>query len=70
MLKGMGLQALASIGTLSTSLFVSIPFGALFAFYLGLSIAGLWLGLCLGLFTLGVYNTYLLISADWNKIAM
>ena len=70
MLKGMGLQYIASIGTIFTSLAVSIPFGLLFAFKMGMSIAGLWYGLCVGLTVLGIMHAYSLITADWNQIAL
>jgi len=53
-----------------TSLFFSIPLAALFAFPCNLEIAGLWLGLDIGLFVLSFYFAYLLlVRYDWNVIA-
>ena len=70
MLKGMGLQVLASIGTLGTSCFISIPGASLFAFYFDLNIPGLWYGLTAGLTSLGIYYIIILRRSDWNKIAI
>lgn len=65
-IKGLGIQGQASIGTVITSMFISIPLSVLFAFYFNMSLPGLWYGLSVGLIILICIFVWMLVKADWD----
>ena len=65
-IKGFGLQAVASVRMICVTVFICIPLANIFAFTFKLGIQGLWLGLSIGFILINVVLATILYFANWS----
>eukprot|EP00897_Mesotaenium_endlicherianum_P005643 jgi/Mesen1/5106/ME000254S04132 len=68
-LRGSGRQKIGAIINIVSWYIIALPAGALAAFYFGLGVQGLWLGLVLGALTQDVLLTAVTLRTDWAREA-
>ncbi|KAF0700278.1 Aste57867_9186 [Aphanomyces stellatus] len=69
LLKGMGKQSIGAWVNAAAYYLLGIPLGALLAFYVGMDIEGLWIGLASGLFFGFSVYIYFICHVDWQEVA-
>ena len=67
-IKGFGLQAVASVSMICITVFICVPLATIFAFTFKLGIQGLWLGLSIGFILINVVLASILYLANWSEI--
>ncbi|CCH40843.1 Multidrug and toxin extrusion protein 1 [Wickerhamomyces ciferrii] len=67
-LRSQGRQKIGSYLNIIAYYGVALPFSYLFAFYFELEITGLWLGLMMGVFILGISETFYVYKSNWDQI--
>jgi len=65
-IKGFGLQGVASMSMICITVFICVPLANIFAFTLKLGLPGLWLGLTIGFIFINVLLASILYVADWH----
>lgn len=68
-IKGLGIQQKAQNSAIFSFFFVGLPAAYLLAFRLGFGIEGLWYGYSMGLLTLCVMYSAILLQSDWDQVA-
>ncbi|KAF0712665.1 hypothetical protein As57867_004720, partial [Aphanomyces stellatus] len=69
LLKGMGKQSVGAWVNAAAYYLLGIPLGALLAFYFGIGIEGLWIGLASGLFFGFSVYLWFICRVDWKEVA-
>ncbi|KAF9972802.1 hypothetical protein BGZ73_004007 [Actinomortierella ambigua] len=64
-LRGVGLQHLGAYLNLIAYYLVAFPIGYFLGFYLNWGLSGLWWALCVGLWTIGLGETAVILRTDW-----
>lgn len=67
--QGAGLQNVGARLNFAAFIVITLPFGMFMAEQLKLGLAGLWLGMCCGMMSGGVYCIYWLCHANWEQLA-
>jgi MATE family multidrug resistance protein len=67
-LRGQGRQKLAALCSLVSYYLVALPIGFWLAFGLGLKLFGLWIGLCIAIFTISLLQLQSVLNSDWEQI--
>ncbi|KAG0240789.1 hypothetical protein BGW41_006647 [Actinomortierella wolfii] len=65
-LRGVGLQHLGAYLNLIAYYLVAFPIGYFLGFYLNWGLSGLWWALCVGLWTIGLGETAVILHTDWE----
>ncbi|CDO91837.1 unnamed protein product [Kluyveromyces dobzhanskii CBS 2104] len=67
-LRGLGLQYIGSIVNLAVYHLIAIPLGVFLAWYMGMKLKGLWIGIGVGMLIIGVVQSYYVVFADWQDV--
>lgn len=69
-LRGQGRQHIGGIMNLVSYYCVALPFAFLVAFHFEMKLFGLWIGMIIGLLFVSVFQTYFVITSDWDYIIL
>jgi len=69
MIRGLGKQGMASVGTVIGYWVIGIPFSLLAVFKLEWGIVGLWLGPTIAILFNFCYYFLMVVRTDWQKVA-
>lgn len=69
-LRGQGRQHIGGIMNLVSYYCVALPFAFLLAFHFDMKLFGLWIGMIIGLLFVSVFQTYFVITSDWDHIIL
>lgn len=67
-LRGQGMQYIGSIVNLVVYHFVAIPLGIFLGWHENMKLFGLWIGIGVGMLTIGVVQSYFVLFPSWDKI--
>lgn len=69
-LRGQGRQHIGGIMNLVSYYFVALPFAFLIAFHFEMKLFGLWIGMIIGLLFVSIFQTYFVVTSDWDHIIL
>lgn len=69
-LRGQGRQHIGGIMNLVSYYCVALPFAFLLAFHFDMKLFGLWIGMIIGLLFVSVFQSYFVITSDWDHIIL
>jgi len=68
-IRALGIQRKASYWALASFYLLGIPFASLLAFKLSMGVAGLWLGITVGIAASAFIYVVLVLRTDWQAVA-
>lgn len=67
-LRGQGQQHIGGVLNVIGYYLVAIPLGLVLCFKLGWGLAGLWIGMCVAVYGIGIGQAYYVLKVDWNQL--
>lgn len=67
-LRGQGMQAIGSIVNLVVYYLFAIPLSMILSYFANMKLFGLWIGIGLGMLSIGLIESYYVLRPDWEKI--
>lgn len=68
MLRGQGRQNIGGILNLVGYYVIAIPLGLVLCFRADLGLAGLWIGMCVAIWLICLFQTYYVLQVDWDVL--